>query len=105
MSSVLVMNASGVGQGRGGVSADDQFGSAQRAGRLVDGGQLRQVLAFVIDLQVLKATGGDHDLALQRADKLVVFADGGVERAADGGGVAAHDRQAFVELLAQFRDV
>ena len=58
----------------------------------------------MIHLQVLEPAGRDHDLALQRADELVVFADGGVQRAADGGGVAAHHRQAFVELLAQFRD-
>ena len=41
-----------------------------------------QVLALVVDLQVLEAAGRDHDLALQRADELIVFPDGGFQRPA-----------------------
>ena len=39
--------------------------------------------ALEIDLQILKPAGGHHDLALERADELIVFADGRIQRPPD----------------------
>ena len=72
---------------------------------MFDGVQFGQLLALVIDLQILEAAGRNHDLAFQRADELIVAGNRRVQRLADRGGVAAHDRQPLVELLAQPGDI